>query len=154
MNLLNRWMPWPALALLAAAPLAHAALGGAPTTVDADRLAMNANVVSQPGALFTVHTLTLPRGTEVREYVSAAGVVFAVAWQGPAMPDLRRLLGIHADEAGATMREFRHKHGGIGPIAAETDDLVIQSGGHMGAFRGRAWQPSAVPTGFSVSDIQ
>jgi hypothetical protein len=153
MNLLHRWLPVCSLALLAASPLAHAALGSAPTSVDADRLAMRANVVSQSTGLFTVHTLTLPRGTVVREYVSAAGIVFAVAWQGPAMPDLRRLLGTHADEAATSMRAFRNKHGGIGPISAQTDDLVIQSGGHMGAFRGRAWQPSAIPSGFSVSDI-
>jgi hypothetical protein len=32
--------------------------------------------------------------------------------------------------------------------------LVVQSGGHMGAFSGRAWLPPALPAGVSGSDIQ
>jgi hypothetical protein len=28
--------------------------------------------------------------------------------------------------------------------------VVVQSGGHMGAFEGRAWIPSRVPAGFDT----
>ena len=49
-------------------------------------------------------TLTLstncgpPSGTTVREYVSSNGTVFAVAWQGPWLPDLRQMLGPYFDD--------------------------------------------------------
>ena len=47
---------------------------------------------------YTVHEMQSSSGTAVREYVSSTGTVFAVAWQGPWLPDLRQLLGPYFDD--------------------------------------------------------
>jgi len=70
---------------------AHASLGGDSASIEADRLHMNvkhaARLKASSTGSYTVTETTLPTGTLVRQYVSAAGVVFAVAWSGPFMPD-------------------------------------------------------------------
>jgi hypothetical protein len=60
--------------------------------------------------------LTLPRGTTAREYVSPSGQVFAVSWQGQAMPDLGQLLGSWADRASQGIADCNAAHSG-GPAA-------------------------------------
>jgi len=145
---------WLGLACLALSPLAHAVLGGAAATVETDKARMFASGTVQPGAQYTVHEMTLPRGTVVREFVNPAGVVFGVAWDGPAMPDLRQLLGDHLPEAASGVQAVRRARGGIGPVSSSSDTLVIQSGGHMGNFRGRAYLPQALPAGVSPDVIQ
>lgn len=44
---------------------------------------------------YTVRETTLGSGTVVREYVSTAGTVFALSWQGPVTPNLSDLLGTY-----------------------------------------------------------
>jgi hypothetical protein len=104
-------------------------------------------------ATYTVRETTLANGTAVREYLSSAGTVFAVAWSGPQMPDLASLLGTWFPQYVAGVQASRAK-GVRGPGAVENSALVVHSGGHMGAFSGQAWLPQALPTGFSSSDIQ
>jgi hypothetical protein len=42
---------------------------------------------------YTLHEITREDGTVVKEFVSPAGIVFAVSWQGPSLPNLVQLLG-------------------------------------------------------------
>jgi hypothetical protein len=102
-----------------------------------------------PGA--TVQTLTLPSGTVVREYVSTAGVVFAVSWQGPVLPPLKQLLGSDNFTQYTTAQSQRS---GKGFAGVDLPGLVVNSGGHMGAFFGRAWLPQSLPAGITTQDIQ
>src|SRR5262245_32467496 len=44
---------------------------------------------------YEVEHLEAADGTLVREYVSPAGQVFGLAWQGPTMPDMAQLLGTY-----------------------------------------------------------
>jgi hypothetical protein len=139
------------------ATAAHASLGGNSASVEADRLHMNASAAvympKTPSAgSYTVTETVLPSGTRVRQYVSAAGVVFGVAWSGPFMPDLRQLLGPSFDTMvarQASQSSAGHRHFGV-----HEPGLVIESGGHPRSFAGRAYLPASVPAGVNVQDIQ
>ena len=101
---------------------------------------------------YTVHETTLPTGTLVRQYVSSTGVVFAVIWSGPFMPDLRQLLGPHFDTMVA--RQTKENRADHRFVSQHEPDMVIESGGHPRSFVGRAYLPSALPAGVVEKDIQ
>lgn len=129
---------------------ANAALGGVEATVQADQQQMGATErVLRPGP-YTLHEMQTPTGTVVREYISPAGVVFGVAWQGPAMPDLRQLLGSYFDRYVDAVAQRKAR----GPAVIELPGLVVHSGGHMRAFVGRAYIPEALPQGVTADSIR
>lgn len=144
------------LLALCSATAAHASLGGNSASVEADRLHMNAKTSIPPttpsvGA-YTVTETVLPSGTRVRQYVSAAGVVFGVSWSGPFMPDLRQLLG--PSFATLVARQANQTNAGHRHFSVHEPGLVIESGGHPRSFAGRAYLPASVPAGVNVQDIQ
>ncbi|RFU48986.1 DUF2844 domain-containing protein [Paraburkholderia sp. DHOC27] len=131
-------------------PIAHAALGGNVSSIGSDQVRMHAVAHSATSqSAYTVHLITLPSGTEVREYVAANGVVFGVAWEGPTLPDLQATLGAAFDQYVAATATRRAT-----PLAVSNDQLVVFSGGHLRAFAGHAYLPQAVPAGVDVSVIQ
>jgi len=81
------------LSSLLAPICASAALGGDVVSVKADQQEMRATRAVQANEKYSVHEITTPYGTVVREYVSPDGKVFGVAWRGPFLPDLQQLLG-------------------------------------------------------------
>lgn len=138
---------------------AHAALGGAPTDLSnggvlrARQLgAVNAATSTNgtASAPYTVNETTLDSGTVVREYIGAGGAVFAISWSGPFMPDLRTLLAEHFGALTAAAAAQR----GRGQVRVDRSDLVIESGGHMRAWSGRAWLPAALPAGWNSEALQ
>jgi hypothetical protein len=119
------------------------------------RSASGAASSASASASYTVRETTLGNGTVVREYLTTDGTVFAITWRGPQMPDLNELLGSYFPQYVAGVKAARAARGGArGPVAVDQSSLVVQSGGHMGAFSGRAWLPPALPAGVSGSDIQ
>lgn len=91
--------------------------------------------------------------TTVREYLSARGVVFALAWDGLTHPDLSRLLGSYAAEYHDAMQAApptpgRRCH------EVKTDRLVVEKWGHMRHLQGRAYATLLVPAGVSVDEIK
>jgi hypothetical protein len=141
----------PAVLLLAfASNLAFAALDSAPSDFG-DTGVQRTAATTASGAAYTDIRHALPSGTVVHEYADASGKVFAVSWAGPFKPDLKLLLGRHFDSlaagAGATRGERSR-------LDVETGTLVVQSGGHMGAFEGRAWLPSRLPSGFDPRELK
>jgi hypothetical protein len=141
---------------LAALPC-HAALGRAPsdfgnTSVRHARALAAATPQAQgPAASWDVNVSLLDNGTTVREY-AAGGIVFAVAWNGPFLPDLRKLLGPHFDTL--TGAAAHRPKGGHGQLHIQQPDLTIESTGHMRAYAGRAWVNSLLPAGFDTDDIE
>jgi hypothetical protein len=113
-----------------------------------------ASASASASASYTVRQTTLANGTVVREYVSAAGSVFGVAWSGPQMPNLSELLGSYFPQYVAGIKANRAAGIVHGPGVVEQSGLVVHSGGHMGAFSGQAWLPASLPAGVSTSDIQ
>ena len=134
-----------AFLLLAYTGASPAALGGPPETFDTQ-------AVSQRMTNYVVRETTLATGTRVREFVSGSGVVFAVAWDGPFLPDLKALLGKYfanmLAESGRTPKAGRSR------IAMSGSEVVINSGGHMRAFEGSAWLPAEFPPGFTADDVR
>jgi hypothetical protein len=145
-----------------AAP-ALAALGGAPTAPPPGATARSLSPViharasvagAASTAAYSVTQTSLPSGTVVREYVSAAGAVFGIAWRGPMMPDLPTLLGTYFTQYDSARVAQRTAQPGRGPLDLELPGLVVRSGGHMGAFSGQAYLPQSLPAGVSAADIQ
>ena len=102
---------------------------------------------------YTVHEIGLDGGGLIREYVTRAGKVFGVSWSGPTIPDLSQLLGSYSAEFRNTLL-VQPKSFGRRPAAVHNSDLVVETGGHMRAFRGRAYVNSLLPAGFSPETIK
>jgi hypothetical protein len=129
---------------------AHATLGQNVSTVDGDQIRLHAVArTATTQSAYSVHLMTMPSGTLVREYVASNGVVFGVAWQGPTLPDLKSVLGTSFDAYVAAIATRRGT-----PLAVSGSDLVVYSGGHLRAFAGYAYLPHAVPAGVDVGVIQ
>jgi len=131
---------------------ALATLGEPEATVQTDTAQLQGSIkASTERESFRVHEIQLPSGTVLREFVSLDGKVFAVAWNGPYMPNLRQALGRYFDSyvSGAKLNHSDLKH-----LQIYQPDLVVQARGHMRAFSGRAYLPTALPNGFNLGDLQ
>jgi hypothetical protein len=139
-----------AAALIPAAANATLGLDAASIAADEAQLRASTSVVQSAGC--AIHELALPSGTAVREYVSPAGRVFAVAWLGPRLPDLRQILGEAHWQAFLAAAPAGER-----PQASRTlrlPGLVVESAGHGRFFSGRAYVPDLVPEGFRPEDIR
>jgi hypothetical protein len=86
----------------------------------------------------------------VREFAGSDGKVFAVAWSGPTVPNLRQTLGQYFD---SYVTAAKAPHSGHHHLQIRESNLVVQAGGHMRSFSGLAYLPQAVPSGVSVGDL-
>ena len=141
-------------AALASSSRAPAELGGAFATVQTDSHRMGARMASADMGRYTRHVLTRGNGGTVHELTNAAGQVFAVTWSGPGKPDLRAVLGRYftafqsaSGTPGRTMHALRR------PAQVNRSGVQIQTGGHMGWFRGVAFVPALAPSGFVAGDL-
>lgn len=103
---------------------------------------------------FAVIQLRATPGMRVREFVGPSGVIFGLAWQGSRVPDLQVFLGAHFarfQQALARQQALRPRR--RGPLFIQVGDLVVQNGGHMRAFVGRAYLTDAIPPGLSPQVI-
>lgn len=151
-----------ALAALAVSPPAHAELDGAmpEPNLQAARsasapgsAAARAQSTLLNGAL-RMRTLTDAGGTTIREYATSVGRIVAYTWAGPTMPDLRALLGKYNVSylAGATAGAAP-AGGNLHSSRISRPDVVVESGGPMRAYVGRAWLPGALPPGVTADDL-
>ncbi|HEX8925658.1 MAG TPA: DUF2844 domain-containing protein [Terriglobales bacterium] len=131
--------------------VAFASLGDDVRTVQADQAHMKAALRTTQGVGFVMHELQSQSGVRVREYVSPAGQVFAVTWQGPFMPDLRQVLGSYFDQFSQAAQSRRARGG---PLIIHEPGLVVESGGHMRAFFGRAYVPQMMPANVTAGSIR
>ena len=141
--------------LMLALPLpALAALGGDVTSVQADQAQMKGSLITTEGATYTVHEIKAAAGTVVREYVSPAGAVFAVSWQGPSLPNMQQILGSYFQAFSTAAKAQRAARRGRGPLNIQQPGLVVESGGHMRAYSGRAYDPGKLPQGVGANEIR
>jgi hypothetical protein len=149
------------LALSTSASQAFAALGQAPSASVATTLPQAQTSSSKKMAfaavaasgLYTVHENLLDSGTSVREFTTPAGVVFAVAWRGPVLPDLSELLGNYFAAFKLQIDQARVAGGRGAPVSIQSADLVVQSNGRMRRFFGHAYAPTLIPTGVDINDL-
>jgi Protein of unknown function (DUF2844) len=120
--------------VLATALTAHAALGGDIASVQADQVRMQGSVRMSSATGYTVQEIQGSNGIVVREYVSRAGKVFGVAWQGPWPPDLRQLLGSYFEQYEQAIKAQRAARIGRRPLLINQPGLVVGMGGHPRSF--------------------
>jgi len=143
-----------ALVAVATAAPAWGSLGGDAASVQADQIHLQGTRTLKAAGSYTVHEIQAASGTVVREFVSAEGKVFAIAWHGPWMPDMRQLLGSYFDQYAQANQAQRGARMRRGPILINQPGLVVQIGGHQRAFAGRAYVPEMLPSGVSAENIQ
>jgi hypothetical protein len=143
-----------AVLLIAVATQAWASLGGDAASVQADQVQMQGIRRTMVAKSYTVHEIQAGTGTVVREFVSPEGKVFGVAWQGPWPPDMRQVLGSYFDQFVQAARSRGGARMGRRPLIINQPGLVVQTGGHMRAFAGRAYVPEMLPSGVGAENIQ
>jgi hypothetical protein len=152
--------------LLSLSPgLANATLGDPAESVAADQKVFGGQFQTlgpeqlegeQPGqsaasSSYKVEQISTLAGVIVNEYVSSSGTVFAVSWHGPRPPDLSQLLGSYYPQYQAAATA---PHRQRGSLVVKTDQLVIETGGHMRDLHGRAYIPSLLPPDVSTEEIR
>jgi preprotein translocase subunit SecG len=125
--------------------LAFAGLGEDASSVQADWVRMQGSVRTTQTQAYTVHEIQTATGTVVREYVSPSGKVFGVAWQGPWPPNMRQILATYFEQYQRAAQAQANLRVGRRPLLIEQPGLVVQSGGHMRSFGGRAYIPDMLP---------
>lgn len=126
---------------------AYAALGEPLDSVQSDAQASGTSTLQTPIAGATQFTQRQANGVTIRQYVSPNGTVVGVGWDGPLLPDFKRLLGAHyAAYAQAQRTSTRH-------ISIQTPALVLDAGGMMRSFSGHAFLPDQLPPTLSGLDI-
>ena len=131
--------------------IAAAALGEVEASVQADLAQLHGSIQVTEHANYRVHEIQLPSGTVLREFAGLDGAVFAVAWNGPTVPNLRQTLGRYFDDyltAAQANRMGRHQ------LQINQGDLVVHASGHMRAFSGVAYLPPAMPSGVTVAELR
>ena len=141
--------PWRkllvALVLACVGSTGLATLGAAPATP--------ANAPSGVNPVYTITESLLDNGTRVQEFVTPAGLVFAVSWRGPVLPDLRTLLGDYLNIFQRYTDAARQAGLRGGPVNLAQEGLVLRSRGRMGHFSGYAYVPTLVPLGVNINEL-
>ena len=96
--------------------------------------------------------ISLDDGTLIREYVTPAGKVFEVSWQGPFVPNMQQLLGNYFPQLQQHVQVQTGRR--RGPLNLHNNDFIFSSSGHMRAYHGRAYVPSLLPTNVSPEVVQ
>ena len=153
--LLSRTSWMGTILLMLALPLpALAALGGDVASVHDDQARMKGRLKTTRAAAYTVHEIKDSVGTVVKEYVSPAGKVFAITWHGQFVPNMQQLLGSYYQQFADAATTQRQAHIGRRPLNIQQPTLVVQNGGHMRSYFGKAYVPTMLPQGVTADEIQ
>lgn len=148
------WVRLAGIILLLISAPAFGALGGSLGSVLDDQQHMDATLEVKDAGSYTIHAMRLPTGTIVREYVTPAGRVFGIAWEGPFLPNMPLLLGDYFAQYSSAAKAQRESHVGRRPLNIQEPGLVVQTAGHMRAYSGRAYDPSLLPEGVSANVVR
>jgi len=145
-----------AAASVATAAPALAVLGGDAASVETDRLQMRATRQTARATVLqgSVQEMRLADGSSIRQFVNARGIVYAVAWSTRIKPDFAQLLGQHAATFDAGVASAAREPGLKRSVTVDRDDVVVVSSGRPGAFVGRAWLKSELPSGASADALR
>lgn len=141
-------------AVLFTASRAFASLGQDVSSVYGDQVHVQGTLRTTQTQGYTVHEIHAANGVVMREFVSPAGKVFGIAWQGPWPPDLRQFLATYFDHFQQAAQAQVKSHPGRRALMIHEPGLVLESGGHVRDFAGRAYIPEMVPQGVSTDEIK
>jgi hypothetical protein len=131
--------------------VASATLGETESSIAAEPQLASASIKETMRGSYRVHEIQQPSGTVIREYAGLDGKVFAVTWHGPFSPNLRQTLGSYFDQYAAAAPSGRQDRN---HVQVRESNLVVQVGGHMRAYSGRAYLPQALPSGVTAGDLE
>lgn len=131
---------------------ARASLGGDAASVASDAAALRGVARATSLQQFEMQEIAIDNGIRVREFLNKDGIVFAVAWSGPVVPDLRVLLGASFDGYTKSLAALKQP-GTHRSVRIAAPELVVESGGHMRAYSGHAYLPPLLPAGVSPADL-
>jgi hypothetical protein len=129
-----------------------AALGETESSVQADGQVLQGHIRDEVHPGYRLHLITDASGGVIREFVSPAGKVFGVSWQGPFLPNMQQLLGSYFPYLQQYAQAQTGRHGG--PLIIQKFNFVFSSGGHMRSYHGRAYVPDLVPTNLTPEVVQ
>jgi hypothetical protein len=137
------------------APLALAVLGATQDTIQADQIHFKGQRSRHIAWQMTTHEITLVDGSGIKEYVNAAGQVFAVSWRTRLKPNLQVLLGAQYAALSAAALE---QPSGVASMkrqqSVRLSNLVVHQGGRVNAFAGVAYVPALVPSGVDADALR
>ena len=147
------WRAGAALAFgLFLAGTAQAGLGEREESVARDHATLRGTALRvTPMAHYQLHEIMSEHGGRVREYVSPDGQVIATTWSGPAMPDLKVVLGEHYPDYMANAQVRRASHH---VFSMATSGMVLRVVKLPRGIAGAARVPALVPPGVNVDDIR
>ncbi|MFI4866899.1 MAG: DUF2844 domain-containing protein [Steroidobacterales bacterium] len=128
-------------------------LGSDLSSVRADSIVLHGVVRTTALVEYDVHEIDAAAGLTVREFVTRGGTVFALSWAGPVPPDLQLLLGNYFGAYAAGLAALKSS-GRNRSVRVELTDLIVESGGHLRAYSGRAYLPALMPAGVSIADLR
>jgi hypothetical protein len=131
---------------------ARAALGSDAASVLADGALMNVDIHSEMRQQYEVLKFGTAAGISVREYLNRDGIVFALSWSGPVPPDLKQLLGAHFTIYAAALAAVAHP-GIHRSVRVESSGLIVDLGGHLRAYSGRAYLAALMPAGVTAAEF-
>lgn len=140
-----------ALGALCVTP-AEAALGSGQAGIQSDAQTLGGVVIATPLQQYDIDEITTGNGVRVREFLNTAGIVFAVSWSGPVVPDMQLLLGTYY--AAYTRALAAVKQRGLQrSLRIALPDLIVEADGTLRAYSGRAYLPGSIPAGASIADL-
>lgn len=123
------------------------------SSVAVDQAHLCATLHSTQKAGYAVHELRADSGLVVREFSTPDGKIFAVAWEGPVIPDLRQILGSHFDDF-QRAANMQNRHGVHGPLFIQQNGLTVELGGHMRSYRGKAYLSNEIPASVRAEELR
>jgi hypothetical protein len=128
---------------------AKAELGGNLASITQEQKTFGSTLTTSPQSTYTIYIQNISPDLVVNEYVSnSSGNIFGVAWRGSTLPNFQVLLGNYYSKYLSAQQQNPRS------VFLRDDSLVLESGGMMGGFVGRAYLPQKIPTGVSPTAIQ
>ncbi len=147
--------------LLVLSTPAFAVLGDNAASVLNDQARMKGTLHSIDRQTYVMHEITAPSGAKLREYVTPAGAVFGVAWDGQFPPNFEQVLGAYYQQAQQAVAEQKSTDENSGqpvrrrgPAVIQTPGIVLVQTGHMRSYHGFAYIPQLIPQGATAADVR
>jgi Protein of unknown function (DUF2844) len=99
---------------------------------------------------YVLYEYTEMSGSQIREYRNLLGQVFAVAWSGPVLPDLKKLISEkYFDDLILIGAQLSNR-----VVSTRKGSLVIKSQGRMRFFKGYAYDLNTLPSQFDLRMLE
>jgi hypothetical protein len=153
-SVLGLWAFAGACGVLFYSHAAQAVLGAPADTIRADQVRYKGVRSESSSGPMTTHEIRLQDGSGIKQYVNAAGVVFAVSWRTRLKPDLEALLGPQFSAHAETDSKVPGVAGIKRQHSIRQPNLVVHQAGRMNAFAGLAYVPTLVPEGIDAEALR